>query len=216
MSAIAAGTTETSAIESVLSLDDSYADHPGVARSSEWRRPSAHGAASDTVIEFYELTPLIFSTKFNRQEVPDSPFDELERRSKDEALSVVEQIRTTPVPIAHTVANRLDDLLQIAEEEEIQVAAEPLKTFAEFLRSQPGLTRPKIVLTPAGNVRAIWRDARHKHFTAEFLRNENVRFVVFASDPSQPKRIARLSGTVSTEGLLIALAPYKIASWIMQ
>ncbi len=115
-----------------------------------------------------------------------------------------------------SLANRLEYLRDASIEEapeQAPISVNSLQCFVSFIKSEPNLAEPDIVLTYTGNIRAEWHKSRKQHFAVEFLPNGQVRYVVFSRDPDHPTRTDRASGLVSAETLMVKVKPFNVLSW---
>jgi hypothetical protein len=118
---------------------------------------------------------------------------------------------------ASDLANQLDYLREASIEEapeQSPISAASLQGFISFMQIEGDLAKPDLVLTYTGNIRAEWHKSRKEHFAAEFLPTGQVRYVVFASDPSHPSRTDRTQGLVSADSLLDKVKPFNVLSWV--
>ena len=121
------------------------------------------------------------------------------------------------LPFAKRLAERLEQLVEISEEEfpeQEPMSARSLEDFFEFIRSIPNITYPDVILTYEGNVRAEWTQSRNRHFAVEFLGGNETRFVVFAPDQKTPYKTNRVSGLSTLSSLLEIISPYGALNWI--
>jgi hypothetical protein len=144
-----------------------------------------------------------------------------ERTSHQQESSVTEliaNVRTSfHIPFGDRLAARLEELVEISEEEfpeQEPMSPRSLQDFLTFIRSELGITYPEVVVTYEGNVRAEWTKARNRHFSVEFLGGNDVRFVVFAPDPKTPYKTNRASGLSTLDSLLEHVHPYGVLDWI--
>lgn len=131
---------------------------------------------------------------------------------------LIERARKLNVPFAEKMANRIEYLASICQEEypdQAPISPCSLQTFIAFVSSVPNLVYPSLVLTWAGNIRAEWTKAKDQHLAIEFLDDGKVRFVVFAPDPKSPYQTARASGISSADSVLELVHPYKVMDWIL-
>ncbi len=124
--------------------------------------------------------------------------------------------RGQQVPFGKRLAARLRYLLEVSRDESPEQAPPcvgSLSGFLAFVRKNPQLAYPDVVLTPEGNVRARWRRSRSQHFALEFLKGDDVRFVVFAPDPKHPYKTVRASGTGTMDSIMELVHPYRVLDW---
>lgn len=127
-------------------------------------------------------------------------------------------IRTSAeIPFAKRLAERLEELVEISEEEfpeQEPMSSRSLQDFIEFIRSVPDMAYPDIVLSYEGNVCAEWTQNRNKHFALEFLGDREVDFVIFAPDRKKRYKTNRVSGISTLDSLLENVHPYGVFDWI--
>ena len=99
---------------------------------------------------------------------------------------------------------RVEELAELANEEEDQQALSPLslRGFLRFLYLHRArvATRPQLILTTDGLLRAIWRRSRDHRIGVRFLDDKIVSFVTFLPDTVRPTQINRVGGECSIEG----------------
>jgi hypothetical protein len=139
-------------------------------------------------------------------------------RDTDSSLSaLINRLRYDPrIRFAERIAARLDYLLEISREEQPEQAPPAMASvegFLAFLSKNPGLAYPTIVLTPDGNVRAQWRRSPSEHLAIEFLGENDVWFVIFAPDPTDPYKTIRTSGGATVGSVMSLAAPYGVMRW---
>ena len=99
---------------------------------------------------------------------------------------------------------RVKELVELAVAEEDQMALNPLslRGFLRFLclhRSRV-VSRPQLILTTEGFLRAIWRRSRDHRIGVRFVDDKVVSFVTFLPDSARPTQINRVGGESSIEG----------------
>lgn len=120
------------------------------------------------------------------------------------------------LPYSADLAKRLEYLRVASIEEypeQAPMSIDSLQCFLSFVKREPNLTEPDLVLTYAGNIRAEWHKSRKEHFAVEFLPNGQVHYVVFTRDPDHPTRTDRTSGLVSAATLMQKVKPFDVLSW---
>ena len=101
------------------------------------------------------------------------------------------------------LVRRIQELAALANTEEDQHALRPrsLRGFFKFLylhRSRVH-SRPQLILTMEGSLRAIWRRSRDDRVAVRFLDDATVSFVTFLPDQDRPTQINRVGGECSIE-----------------
>ena len=104
--------------------------------------------------------------------------------------------------------DRLAYLEKVSEEEFPEqglISEGSLRFFLFFIQ---WLTRfktyeyPDVVLTPEGNIRALWKPTKNRYFALEFLKDGVVRFVAFYPGSKVPSKTTRISGITTVDDLL--------------
>lgn len=158
------------------------------------------------------------TVEFSPQQILEivSPFEELSELLDEESTiqNLIGQVKTSAnICSAGKLGNRLEVLFEAAKEEnpdKVMFSSASLRNFVAFLQSESHLKYPDVVVSPSGNIRAQWSAARNKHFAAEFLPNEDVRFVLFTPHPD---RTVRMSGIASINALMETVQPHGVLSW---
>lgn len=100
--------------------------------------------------------------------------------------------------------SRIRTLARLAAEEDDQEAIRSgsLTGFLRFIYvHRPRISsRPQLVLTPEGHLRAEWRKTRDYRIAVRFLDQSRVTFVSFAPDPRDPTVINRVGGSSTVHG----------------
>ena len=117
------------------------------------------------------------------------------------------------------LVQRLQELLRDVTEEEdtdSSISATSLENFFEFVRENPNLTFPKLAVTPDGYIYARWKADRQKLFSAQFLPDGNVRFVVFKPNPRHKNVTARFSGLTTSDSIIDEIRNHNISNWVLE
>ena len=100
--------------------------------------------------------------------------------------------------------NRIKKLAELARSEQDQNALSPssLRGLFRFLYSHRSRihSRPQLILTTEGLLRAIWRRSRDHRIAIRFLDAARVSFVAFLPDEARPTQINRIGGESSIDG----------------
>jgi hypothetical protein len=140
----------------------------------------------------------------------------IEERSRAELRDAIANVTH---PWAARLARRLDALFEATREsypDEPLVSVASLRGFLRFLELEPRLRYPDITISPQGNLWAEWRAGRERHLAIEFLPAGEAKFAIFAPDPMQPMRIARIAGRLSLPAVFWALEPYQVQEWVCE
>lgn len=119
---------------------------------------------------------------------------------------------------ASNIASRLSNLFDysLVEMDEMQdvLRLESLQNFIDFLKLNPKINRPDIIITPEGHIRARWKKDNRHFFRLEFRTNLNVNFVCFSPNVSYPKKDDKSSGVSTADQVFSHLKPYNVESWV--
>ena len=85
--------------------------------------------------------------------------------------------------------------------------------FIQWLTRFPTFDYPDVVLTPEGNISAIWKPAKNRYFDLEFLKDGVVRFVGSYPGTKAPSKMIRFSGRATIDNLLEASRFPHILGW---
>ncbi len=187
-----------------------------------WRFQFAHKRKNVFENAPYSLRLADDKIESDQYESMESPFEKLDEvSSNDEKVrELISFIRTEwKISFSEKMANRLDFLCEVAQEEspgEEAISSESLRNFIFFLTTSTNLKYPDVVLSPLNNIRAQWRVASNRHFAAEFLPTGDVRFVIFAPDFKNTEKVIRLSGIAFVETLMDTVAPHGVLLWASQ
>jgi hypothetical protein len=122
-------------------------------------------------------------------------------------------------PFKSQLASRLEHLDNVSKEDypdQEPISPVSLADFLYFITSISNLNYPSVVLTHTGNVRSQWSPEPDKHFAIEFLGKSDVRYVIFAPDPSDSSKTSRVSGQTTVTNLLNVSSPFGVFSWILR
>jgi len=120
-----------------------------------------------------------------------SPFQELERRDDTEgAISQLEQ--SAQVPWREQIARRLFELLEDYRDENDgkSFSALAVHGLRSFLESHSFLKRPSLSITNAGSVYARWKQDSNSIFSANFISDQEVEFVLFRPQSDQIRTVS--------------------------
>ena len=94
---------------------------------------------------------------------------------------------------------RFKFLFEPDEGETVRIAPGSVRQFLQFLRKNPKLRCPSIVITNRRNVKAIWRASEKELFWIEFEPNDDVTFLAFSPNAKRSDGIER-EWSLSTVG----------------
>lgn len=116
--------------------------------------------------------------------------------------------------IAELVADRLQQLADLADVDDVAPNLESLGRLFGFIAKNRNLEYPAISITPAGNMYAQWWKSAEKKFSLEFYPDGEVYFVLFQPDERSGVLINRLYGSENVETILEHLGAYHLERWI--
>lgn len=93
-------------------------------------------------------------------------------------------------------------LLALGEDDQCALSQESLIGFWRFfyLHRSKINSRPQLVLTTEGDLRAIWEKDRNHRIAVRFIDDASVSYVTFFPDQFRPTQICRKGGNSSIEG----------------
>ena len=104
--------------------------------------------------------------------------------------------------IRQAYRRRIDDLREYGAEEDVAVNAASERDFWAFINTMPSAREAGVVLTPDGDLRAVWDDDHDddRHFAVQFLGGGQVQYVVFSRRPDA-RKVSRAAGTDTLNGV---------------
>jgi hypothetical protein len=115
------------------------------------------------------------------------------------------------------LGSRLKQLEVDAEEDRDSnssgIAVSSLRNFLSFLRENQDLKLPAISLTEDGNLYASWKDGPSRVFSIHFIRDNEVRFVIFRPNDVHPGATIRLSGSATTDVIMSLAEKHGVRDW---
>ncbi len=103
------------------------------------------------------------------------------------------------------LATRIEQLAEIVLEESDgaeRISGLSVAHMIAFLEQNPTVVRPKLAAGPSGEIIAFWRRDEQAEFSARFLTNGTVRFLVKSPNTRNPSGIDRASGETTCDQLL--------------
>ena len=159
---------------------------------------------------------------FANQEVPSiEPFSGTRLTQPDEhsrIQSFLFYVRRTLKKYGDALSNNLLLLYKFSKEDEpydVGISYESLSNFISFINLHTNIIQPVISLTPEKNIYCSWRANNKRVFSAHFLPNGDVRFVLFRPNSKHRDRMSRISGTVSFDLLYNIILPYQLEGWVI-
>lgn len=121
------------------------------------------------------------------------------------------------VSYAEALTKRLQYLFNVANEESDEFQEDmnirSLRSFIDFLKTFPFMKQSDVVLTPEGNLRALWKRRQREYFKLEFLPTLDIKYFAIRPNEAYPEKYESGSGIATSEGILRHLDAYKIAEW---
>lgn len=172
----------------------------------------------DDVSEFLSKTVNLFPAPeldVGRPFVELHKFKEL-KRELEISLLLKQLEANSVIPIAKDIVSRVRFLNEEAKKaEEIEnLSSASLRYLVLFLNESLNLLKPALVLTPVGNIRAVWRKGADKHFAVEFNEDGNVYYVLFKQNSLHSDRISRSSGIETYDSVLKHYNTQVSSPWI--
>jgi hypothetical protein len=149
----------------------------------------------------------------------DNPFTQTELLSTqdDQVQRLIYQIKNSIAISNHeSLANELLALFNIAKEENPAspgIALDSLNTFYDFLQFHTNIKIPTLSLSPDYNIYASWR-AKENVFSAHFLPNSEIRFVLFKPNHRHPKHKIRITGIATSDTLMEITPSENLNDWV--
>ncbi|MGC8501071.1 MAG: hypothetical protein ACP5OS_07860 [Leptospirillia bacterium] len=118
-----------------------------------------------------------------------------------------------------TLIERISYLEEVSEEEYPEqglISEGSLRfflCFIQWLSRFPAFDYPDVVLSPEGNICAIWKPTKNRYFDLEFLKDGVVRFVGSYPGTKAPSKMIRFSGRTTVDNLLEASRFPHILGW---
>lgn len=135
----------------------------------------------------------------------------------DQAQELIHQIRRSSfISDQESLANQLVTLFNYAKEERPAspgISVNSLSNFYDFLMLNANMRIPSLSLSPDHNIYASWR-AENRIFSAHFLPDGDIRFVLFRPNNRHPNRKIRLTGTATSDTLKEIVAPESL-DWVL-
>lgn len=94
------------------------------------------------------------------------------------------------------------------------IAVNSLSSFFDFIKLHANIRTPSLSLSPDHNIYASWR-GENRIFSAHFLPDGDIRFVLFKPNNRHPQRKIRVSGTATGDTLTEIVAPESLSDWVL-
>jgi hypothetical protein len=102
------------------------------------------------------------------------------------------------------LADRIEALAAMVREESDgaeSLSDQSLESFIAFLERSGKLVQPRVVAGPSGEIVAIWRGGIYEEFTARFMPNGTVRYLLSKANTRHPQGVSRSSGDTTPDRL---------------
>jgi len=136
----------------------------------------------------------------------------------DQVQELIHQIRKASfISNQESIAKQLITLFNFAKEERPAspgIAVDSLSNFYDFLKLYANIRTPNLSLSPDHNIYSSWR-ADGQLFSAHFLPDRDIRFVLFKPNNRHPQRKIRVSGTATGDTLTEIVAPESLSDWVL-
>lgn len=138
-------------------------------------------------------------------------------RADDSAIeAVLTDLRhASPIHYRERLASRLEQLLAAYKEDTDGhvFSADSLHGLLVFLERVPVLRYPTVTLTRSGDVYASWKRGADHVFSAQFLKTQQVRFVIFRPNLHNFGQSEQLSGLTTPQSLPDLIAHLAVGDW---
>jgi hypothetical protein len=117
-----------------------------------------------------------------------------------------------------SLADRIEDLSEMMREDSggtLDLSGDSLAQLISFLERNPMLVRPSIVAGPSGELAAIWKADGKGQFSARFMPNGTVRYLLAVPNARHPQGFTRTSGDTTPDNLFSEARLGQI-DWIAQ
>jgi hypothetical protein len=178
-----------------------------------WSDNLVSGSTWDDPIETtgYEGTPGFLRGTMPTQGMPTQVEDTVEQL-------ILTALISWRNPESAKLAKQLSRLQKDIQEENDQtcpgISVPSLKAFLTFLEAHEDLRLPIVSATPECNIYAAWRTNHDHVFSIHFLREDNVRFVIFRPNEKHPDRTVRISGMATADIVFDIAASHGVRNWV--
>ena len=108
---------------------------------------------------------------------------------------------------------RIEDLRELAADEEIAVNETSVRDFRYFVGSVVPSKNAQLVVMDNGNLRAVWRDDYGSHLGLQFLGGRLVQYVVFRKGGPEGK-VYRIAGNCSFDEMRKSIWNWELSSLV--
>lgn len=146
------------------------------------------------------------------------------------AFSLLDAIRADDTSIQHTLkllrnaspisyrerlAARIERLLDAYKEDSDGrvFSSDSLRVFISFLEQAGSLRYPAVTLTPGGDLYASWKQGSSHIFSAQFLKNKQIRFVIMRPNQFAIGQTEQFSGLSTALSLPSSIEKLGVFDW---
>jgi hypothetical protein len=107
-------------------------------------------------------------------------------------------------PYGRALADRIESLAEMIREDSNgsdRLSGWSVGHLIAFLESNPSVVRPKLAAGPLGELIAMWNAEGKGEFSARFMPNGSIRFVVTTPSEKHPEGVSRTSGDTTIDEL---------------
>ena len=185
--------------------------------------PPLSGSEIDVIIStvlrsFAEATNFLRASSSKSLTDPSAgAFLQLQEMEWEQTTAILDELTKLSWSCSERLIRRLRDLFDSVREEdpnEPPVSVASLKDFANFLTTRNDWHYPDIGISPRRNISIEWYKDDDHHLAIEFYGGGDVKFAIFAPDNARTKRVARIAGSASVEGVFEAIKPFNPLSWV--
>jgi hypothetical protein len=99
-----------------------------------------------------------------------------------------------PTPLQVAVFRRVNELMDLAIEDEVEMSPSSFSDLWSFITARPTVSVPNVFALDNGNFRAVWKNSQGERVALEFHGGQIVGFVIFEYDHAIAKMM-RMAGT---------------------
>lgn len=138
-------------------------------------------------------------------------------RADDTAIQhTLELLRNaSPISYRERLAARIEQLLEAYKEDSDGrvFSSDSLRVFISFLEQAGSLRYPAVTLTPGGDLYASWKQGSSHVFSAQFLKNKQIRFVIMRPNQFAIGQTEQFSGLSTALSLPSSIEKLGVFDW---
>ena len=112
-------------------------------------------------------------------------------------------------------SERLAELREAAEEEDVEWSETSERDFRAFVTDNPSWRKAALGLMDNGNLRAVWKDDDGSHLGLQFLGNQFGEYVIF-KQRSAEMPVSRVSGIDALQGVVAQVRAFNLDEMVTQ